>query len=160
MNSMRTTFLMTFLTVNLVAAGKALDGEDGALIAFTFASTMHGIGYWFGDKIVLRMRSARAIRPDEAPRLYGIVQEVSHQAQLPMPNLYLLPQKSPTVFATGRDAKHAAVAVTEDILNLDGAKLRSVLDRELSQIKNGDKLIATIAAGATGAFSVLANIGK
>jgi heat shock protein HtpX len=77
-----------------------------------------------------------------------------------MPNLYLLPQKNPTVFATGRDPKHAAVAVTVDILNLDDAKLRSVLGRELSRIKNGDKLIGTIAASAAGAVSVLANIGK
>jgi heat shock protein HtpX len=160
MNSVRTTFLMTFLTVNLVAAGRALDGEAGALIAFTFSSAMHGISYWFGDKIVLRVRGARGIRPDEAPRLYRIVQEVTHQAQVPMPNLYLLPQKNPTVFATGRDPKHAAVAVTVDILNLDDAKIRSVLGRELSRIKNGDKLIGTIAASAAGAVSVLANIGK
>jgi len=160
MNSVRTTFLMTFLTVNLVGAGRALDGEDGALIAFTVASAMHGIGYWFGDKIVLLMRGAREIRRDEAPRLYRIAQEVTHQAQMPMPNLYLLPQKSPTVFATGRDPTHAAVAVTEDIYRLDDAKLFSVLFRELSQIKSGDRLIAVIAASATGAVSVLANIGK
>jgi len=160
MNTLRTTFLMTFLTVNLVAAGRALDGDAGALIAFTFTSAMHGIGYWFGDKISLRLRGARAIRPDEAPRLYRITQDLTLQAQLPMPKFYWLPPKTPTALARGRDAKHAAVAVTEDTLNLDDAKLRSLLARELSHIKTGDKLIGTIAASAAGAFSVLANIGK
>ena len=112
---------------------------------------------FFGGGIFFR--GAR-FRRDEAPRLYRIAQEVTHQAQMPMPNLYLRPQKSPTVFATGRDPTHAAVAVTEDIYRLDDAKLFSVLFRELSQIKSDDRLIAAIAASAAGAVSVLANIGK
>ena len=160
MNTLTTTFLMAFLTVNVVAAGRALGGEEGALIAFTLASIMHGISYWYGDTIVLRLYGAKEIRPDEAPCLYRIVQELTFQAQMPMPKFYLLPQNTPTAFARGRDEKHAAVAATDNIQILDAAKLRSVIARELSRIKNRHRLIGTIAASATGAISVLANIAK
>lgn len=183
MNTLKAVFLMALLTAILVTAGGTLGGEEGALIAFTFALVMHGVSYWFSDKIVLRMYGAKEIQPDEAPWLYRIVQELTFRAQMPMPKLFWIPQDAPNafaaiamtvfaefilhlipqntlnVFAAGRDEKHAAVAVTEGILlTMDEAELRVVLAHELSRIKNRDLLVGTIAATMAGAISMMANI--
>jgi len=159
MNTFKTTFLMALLTVLLVTAGGFLGGEGGMMMAFLFALLMNGVSYWFSDKIVLRMYGAKEIGPQEAPRLYQIVQELALRAQMPMPKLYLIPQEAPNAFATGRDEKHAAVAVTQGILRiLDEAELRGVLAHELSHVKNRDILVGTIAATMAGAISMLANI--
>lgn len=159
MNTLRTTFLMALLTVLLVTVGGALGGEGGMVMAFVFALVMNGVSYWFSDKIVLRMYGAKEIGPDEAPRLHRIVQELTLRAKMVMPKLYLIPQDAPNAFATGRDEKHAAVAVTDGILRiLDERELRGVLAHELSHIKNRDILVGTIAAAMAGAVSMLANI--
>ena len=159
MNTLKTTFLMALLTVFLVTAGAALGGEGGMVMAFVFALVMNGVSYWFSDKIVLRMYGAKEIGPEEAPKLHRVVQDLTQRAQMPMPKLYLIPQEAPNAFATGRDEKHAAVAVTEGILRiLDEAELRGVLAHELSHIKNRDILVGTIAAAMAGAISMLANI--
>jgi len=159
MNTLKTTFLMALLTVLLVTAGGALGGEGGMMMAFIFALVMNGVSYWFSDKIVLRMYGAKEIGPEESPRLHRVVQELTLLAKIPMPKLYLIPQEAPNAFATGRDEKHAAVAVTEGILRiLDEAELRGVLAHELSHIKNRDILVGTIAAAMAGAISMLANM--
>ena len=159
MNTLKTTFLMALLTVLLVTVGGALGGEGGMMMAFIFALVMNGVSYWFSDKIVLRMYGAKEIEPDEAPKLHRIVQELTLRAKMLMPKLYLIPQDAPNAFATGRDEKHAAVAVTEGILRiLDEAELRGVLAHELSHIKNRDILVGTIAAAMAGAISMLANM--
>ena len=161
MNTLQTTFLMSLLTVIAVTAGSGLGGKEGALIAFIFALIIHGISYWYGDKVVLRAYGAKEIQPDEAPRLYRIVQELTCRAQMPMPKLYLISRNTPIAFAAGRDEKHAAAAVTKDMLQfLDEAELRSVLARDLSRIKNRDRLVGTIAAAVTGVISMLANIAR
>jgi heat shock protein HtpX len=159
MNTLKTTFLMALLTVLLVTAGGALGGEGGMMMAFIFALVMNGVSYWFSDKIVLRMYGAKEIGPEESPKLHRTVQELTLRAKMPMPKLYLIPQDAPNAFATGRDEKHAAVAVTEGILRiLDEAELRGVLAHELSHIKNRDILVGTIAAAMAGAISMLANM--
>lgn len=159
MNTLKTTFLMALLTVLLVTAGGALGGEGGMMMAFVFALVMNGVSYWFSDKIVLRMYGAKEIGPEEAPKLRRMVQELTLRAKMPMPRLYLLPQEAPNAFATGRDERHAAVAVTEGILRiLNEAELRGVLAHELSHIKNRDILVGTIAATMAGAISMLANM--
>src|SRR3972149_6525485 len=116
MNTLKTTFLMALLTVLLVTAGGAMGGEGGMMLAFLFALVMNGVSYWFSDKIVLRMYGAKEISADEAPTLHRIIQDLTLPARRPMPKLYLIPQEAPNAFATGRDEKHAAVAVTEGIL--------------------------------------------
>jgi heat shock protein HtpX len=159
MNTLKTTFLMALLTVLLVTAGGAMGGEAGMMLAFLFALIMNGVSYWFSDKIVLRMYGAKEIGTDKAPTLHRIIQDLTLRAQMPMPKLYLIPQEAPNAFATGRDEKHAAVAVTEGILrNLDERELRGVLAHELSHIKNRDILVGTIAATMAGAISMLANM--
>jgi heat shock protein HtpX len=159
MNTLKTTFLMALLTVLLVTAGGAMGGEGGMMLAFLFALIMNGVSYWFSDKIVLRMYGAKEISTDKAPTLHRIIRDLTLRAQMPMPKLYLIPQETPNAFATGRDEKHAAVAVTDGILRiLDEAELRGVLAHELSHIKNRDILIGTIAATMAGAISMLANM--
>jgi heat shock protein HtpX len=159
MNTLKTTFLMALLTVLLVTAGGAFGGEGGMVMAFVFALVMNGVSYWFSDKIVLRMYGAKEIGPEAAPKLHRIVQELTLRAKMPMPKLYLIPQDTPNAFATGRDEKHAAVAVTEGIVRiLDEAELRGVLAHEISHIKNRDILVGTIAATMAGAISMLANM--
>ncbi|MBI4524102.1 MAG: zinc metalloprotease HtpX [Deltaproteobacteria bacterium] len=159
MNMLKTTFLLALLTVLMVTAGAALGGRGGMIIAFLFALLMNGASYWFSDKIVLRMYRAKEIAPEEAPKIYRIVQDLTMRAQMPMPKLYLIPQATPNAFATGRNEHHAAVAVTHGILQvLDERELRGVLGHELSHIKNRDILIGTIAAVMAGAISMLANM--
>ena len=161
MNTLKTTFLMALLTVLLVTAGGMLGGQNGMVMAFLFALVMNGISYWFSDKIVLRMYGAQEIGPPDAPSLYRIVQELTLRAQMPMPKLYLIPEETPNAFASGRNEKNAAVAVTQGILRiLNEAELRGVLAHELSHVKNRDILVGTIAATMVGAVSMLANIAQ
>jgi len=161
MNTFKTTFLMAVLTVLLVLAGGALGGESGMVIAFIFALLMNGFSYWFSDKIVLRMYGAREIGPEVLPELHRIVKDLTLRAKMPMPKLYLIPQDAPNAFATGRDESHAALAVTQGILDiLTKDELRGVLAHELSHVKNRDMLIGTIAATMAGAISMLANIAQ
>jgi heat shock protein HtpX len=161
MNTLKTTFLMAVLTVLLVTAGGALGGQGGMMTAFIFALLMNGLTYWFSDKIVLRMYGAKEVEPKDAPKLYRILQDLTLRAQMPMPKVYVIPQETPNAFATGRDERHAAVAVTEGILDiLSEAELKGVLAHELSHIKNRDILVGTIAATMAGAISMLANIAQ
>jgi heat shock protein HtpX len=154
---LQTTFVAALLTVIFVTTGKALGGKEGALIAFILASACHTIAYWYSDKIVLRIYGAKEIQPDDAPCLYRIVQDLTFRAEMPMPKIYLISRYSPNAFATGRDEKHAGVVVTKSILQTpDETRLRRVLAQELSQIKNRDRLVGTIAATASGAISMLA----
>jgi len=159
MNTLKTTFLMALLTVLLVTAGGMLGGEGGMIMAFLFALVMNGVSYWFSDKIVLRMYGAKEVGPEDAPSLHRIVQELALRAQMPMPRLYVIPEETPNAFATGRNERNAAVAVTQGILRiLDEAELRGVLAHELSHVKNRDILVGTIAATMAGAISMLANM--
>jgi heat shock protein HtpX len=150
---------MASLTVLLVTAGGALGGNGGMMIAFIFALIMNGVSFWFSDKIVLRMYNAQEIGADDAPWLHRLVEELALRAQIPKPKLYRIPDPAPNAFATGRDENHAAVVVTEGILQLlDEPELRGVLAHELSHIKNRDILVGTIAAVMAGAISMLANM--
>jgi heat shock protein HtpX len=150
---------MALLTVLLVTAGGAFGGQQGMVMALVFAAVMNGVSYWFSDRIVLRMYGAKEVEPRQAPKLHAIVQELAQRANMPMPKLYLIPSATPNAFATGRNERHAAVAVTEGILRLlDESELRGVLAHELSHVKNRDILVGTIAATMAGAISMLANM--
>jgi heat shock protein HtpX len=150
---------MALLTVLLVTAGGAFGGQQGMVMALVFAAVMNGVSYWFSDRIVLRMYGAKEVESRQAPKLHAIVQELAQRANMPMPKLYLLPSATPNAFATGRNERHAAVAVTEGILRLlDESELRGVLAHELSHVKNRDILVGTIAATMAGAISMLANM--
>jgi len=160
-NQIRTVLLLGLLTGVIVWIGRLFGGPQGMIIAFIFAMIMNFASYWFSDKIVLAMYRAREISPDEAPGLYDMVRELAGNAGLPMPRIYLVPSQTPNAFATGRNPKHAVVAVTEGILKLLSMdELRGVLAHELSHVKNRDILIGSIAATLAGVIMILADMAR
>jgi len=157
MNGLKTTFLMALMTVLLVVIGQLIGGRSGALIALAVAAVMNFIAYWSSDKIALARYRAQEVTRDQAPRLYEIVERLTARAGLPMPRLYVIPTQTPNAFATGRDPKHAAVAVTEGALSLlNEDELAGVIGHELGHVKNRDILIQSVAATLAGAITMLA----
>jgi heat shock protein HtpX len=160
-NQIRTTLLMALLTVLILLIGQWLGGRQGMVIALVIAAGMNFFGYWFSDKIVLRMYHAREVGPQDAPELYDMVQALCRRAGLPMPKVYVIPQEAPNAFATGRNPQHAAVAVTEGLLKLmNREEAMGVLAHELSHVRNRDILIGSIAATLAGAIMVLADMAR
>jgi heat shock protein HtpX len=154
----RTWLLIAALTALLIAVGGAIGG--GALYVFVaLAVLMNVVGYWFSDRIALRASNARALEPGEIPALEQIVRDLAARAAVPVPRLYVIPSSQPNAFATGRNAQHAAVAVTEGLLrSLPVDQIRGVLAHEFAHIKNRDILVSTIAAMVAGAISAIASI--
>jgi len=158
MNTLRTIFLMTLLTLVLVWAGGMFGGRSGALFALVMAGVMNFGSYWFSDKIVIRMYRGREV--DSGP-LYEVVQELCLRNGLPMPKVYILPQPTPNAFATGRNPEHAAVAATEGLLQiLSREELMGVMAHEMSHVKHRDILIGSIAATIAGAISYMAHMAQ
>ncbi len=159
MNTLKTTLLLGSLTGLIISGGYFWGGQNGALFALIISALMNFVSYWFSDKIVLAMYGAKEISEQENPRLYGIIQELTKKDGLPMPKIYKVNLPVPNAFATGRNEKHSAVAVTEGILGLlDEKELRGVLAHELSHVKNRDILISSVAATLAGAISYLAQM--
>jgi heat shock protein HtpX len=154
----RTWLLIAALTALLIAIGGALGG--GALYVFVvLAVLMNVAGYWFSDKIALAASRARPVKPGEQPELEEIVEDLARRAGVPVPRLYLIPSDQPNAFATGRDPRHAAVAVTEGLLfQLPHDEVKGVLAHEFGHIKNRDILVSSIAAMFAGAISAVASI--
>jgi heat shock protein HtpX len=161
MNIFKTFFLMLVMTLILIGIGNLLGGTQGMIIAFVLAGVMNFASYWFSDKIVLSMYRARKIEESDMPELHSIVRTLTHSASLPMPGLYFIDTPMPNAFATGRNPKHAAVAVTKGIVDLlDSRELSGVIAHELSHVKNRDVLISTIAATFAGAIFILARMAQ
>ncbi len=158
MNQAKTFFLMVVLTIIFVALGSMIGGKSGAYVAFAVALAMNLGSYWFSDRIVLAMYSARQVAESEAPELYSIVATLSQRASIPMPRVYIVENDSPNAFATGRNPEHGVVAVTTGILRLlNRHELEGVLAHELSHIRHRDILVQTVAATMAGAITMLAN---
>ena len=161
MNYFKTTILLIALTLLLVWVGSMFGGRQGAVYAFAIAMGMNFFSYWFSDKIVLKMYGAKEVSDQESPAYYGIVKELVDRAGLPMPRTYIIPTQAMNAFATGRNPGHAAVAVTEGMLNsLSREELRGVLGHELAHVRNRDILISTIVATIAGAVMMLANMAR
>jgi len=159
MNRLKTTLLLSLLTILMVFMGGAIGGQSGMVFAFLMALGMNFFSYWFSDKIVLKMYGAREIGEQEPPAFYRMVLRLAGQAGLPMPKVYIIPDNSPNAFATGRDPEHAAVAATEGILRiLSPEELEGVMAHELAHVQNRDILIGTIAATFAGAISMIGNM--
>jgi heat shock protein HtpX len=122
---------------------------------------MNFFSYWYSDKLVVKMYRAREVTHNQAPELYEMVQQLTRQAGLPMPKLYIIPQEAPNAFATGRNPEHAVVAVTEGLLKImDRSEVTGVLAHELAHVKNRDILIGSIAATLAGAIMMLATMAR
>ncbi len=159
MNRIKTTLLLSLLTVLMVFMGSAIGGKGGMYVAFLMAAAMNVFSYWFSDKIVLKMYGAREVTAGDAPEFYRLVARLAQQAGLPMPRVYIIPDESPNAFATGRNPDHAAVAATSGILRiLSAEELEGVMAHELAHVKNRDILIGTVAATFAGAISMLGNM--
>ena len=127
--------------------------------AVVFSVLMNVIAYWYSDKIVLKMARAIPIEHKSAPELYHIVENLSITAGLPMPKIYLIRENQPNAFATGRNPKHAVVAVTEGLLEkLDRSELEGVLAHELSHVGNRDMLLSTVVVVLVGFISIISDM--
>jgi heat shock protein HtpX len=160
-NNFKTGILLIFLTVLLVGIGSVFGGQQGALIALVIAAVMNLGAYWFSDKIVLRMYRAREVSEADAPELYSVVADLAQRARIPMPRVCLIPSPALNAFATGRNPKHAVVAVTQGLFSvLNRAELTGVLAHELSHVRHRDILIGSIAATIAGAIAFLARMAQ
>ena len=160
-NTVKTALLLGALTGLLMLIGGLIGGRGGVYIAFIFALILNFGSYWFTDKIVLKMYKAQEVSETAAPELYSIVRNLALKATLPMPRVYIIPEETANAFATGRNTEHAVVAVTEGIMRiLNKEELEGVIAHELSHIKNGDMLIASIAATIAGAIGMLATMAQ
>ncbi len=160
-NRVKTVLLLTGLTIFLIFMGKVLGGRQGMYLAFILALGMNFFSYWFSDKIVLRMYKAQEVSPEEAPQIHQMVEELAHEAGIPKPRVYIIPDDSPNAFATGRNPQHAAVAATQGIIRLlTPVELKGVLGHELGHVLNRDILISTIAATLAGAIMILASMAR
>ncbi len=157
MNAFKTMILLTTLTILLVLAGEYFGGRNGALYAFVFSVAMNFFSYFFSDKIALSVYRAQPVTREQLPRAYDVVERLTSKAGLPMPKIYVIPTESPNAFATGRNPKHASVAITHGILNLlNDEELEGVLAHELGHVRNRDILTSSIAATLAGAITILA----
>lgn len=154
----RTWLLIAGLTGLLIVIGALLGG--GFLYIFVaLAVLMNVAGYWFSDKLALKASRAQPVEPGSLPELEAMVQDLANRAQVPVPRLYLIPNEQPNAFATGRNPKHAAVAVTQGLLHhLPPDQVKGVLAHEFAHIKNRDILVSSIAAMVAGAISAIASI--
>jgi heat shock protein HtpX len=157
----KTTFLLGVMTGLLMLIGGLMGGRGGVEIAFVFAAIMNFGSYWFSDKMVLAAYGAKELDAQSAPELYSIVNELAHSAGIPMPRLYMIDSDTPNAFATGRNPRHAAVAVTRGIMRIcDREELKGVIGHELSHVINRDILTSSIAATLAGAVMMIATFAR
>lgn len=160
MNGMKTAVLLTLLTMLLILAGEYFGGERGMIIAFAIAVGTNFFSYFYSDRIALAMYRAQPVTREQLPRAYEVVERLTQRAGLPMPKIYVIPTESPNAFATGRNPRHASVAVTHGILALlTDEELEGVLAHELGHVRNRDILTSSIAATLAGAITILARMG-
>ena len=157
MNTVKTFFLMMAMSALLLLVGAMLGGVGGIIFALVLAIVMNFSAYWFSDRIALKMTHATAITENDDPELYSIVREQASLAGLPMPKVFEIESDSPNAFATGRNPKHATVAVTTGIRRiLTRQELGGVLAHEMAHVGNRDTLIMAMVATVAGAISMLA----
>jgi heat shock protein HtpX len=158
-NTVKTTFLLTLIAALFVGVGALIGGSTGLIIGFLFALVFTGGSYWFSDRIAISAARAVPVSEAQMPDYYAVVRDLTTRAGLPMPKLYVTPDLQPNAFATGRNPDHAAVAVTQGILQVcTWEELRGVLAHEMSHVGNRDILIASVAATIAMAITLLSRI--
>lgn len=156
-NNFKTLMLLTFMTLLVMFIGEYVGGRNGMFFGLVIAGVMNFVGYFFSDKLALMTNGAQPVTREQLPRVYRIVENLTQRVGLPMPRIYVIPTESPNAFATGRNPNHAAVAVTEGILNLlNDEELEGVLAHELGHVRNRDILTSSVAATLAGAVTFIA----
>src|SRR5438309_50524 len=157
-NNVKTAVLLAAMGALIMGIGSFF-GQGGLIIGLVLALVFVGGSYWFSDTIAIKAAHARPVTEQEMPQYYAIVRELTTKANMPMPKLYVSPEPQPNAFATGRSPDHAAVAVTQGILQLlDWDELRGVLAHEISHVGNRDILIGSVAAAVATGISFVANM--
>jgi heat shock protein HtpX len=160
MRVLRTTFLLVVLTLFLMMVGSFFGGRNGMTIALGIAVCTNAFAYFFSDKIALMSSGAQPVTREQLPRLYAVMERLAAKANIPVPKLYVVPDAAPNAFATGRNPRHASVAVTQGLLELmNDEELEGVIAHELSHVRNYDILISSIAATLAGAITWIAHWG-
>lgn len=162
-NVRKTWFLIFFFLIFIIALGwlfsYLLDNSLILIIAVIFSVFTSFFSYWYSDKIVLRMFRAKPIEKKDNPEFYRLVENLCIASGLPLPKIYIIPESQPNAFATGRDEKHAVVAVTQGLLEkLERTELEGVIAHELSHIKNKDILLGTVVVILVGIVALLSNL--
>jgi heat shock protein HtpX len=160
-NYFKTAVLLAGIGGLMILIGGMFGGRTGMFIGLGLGLAFVGFSYWNSDKLAIR--AARAVPADEAqmPEYYAIVRELAAKADMPMPKLFVSPEMQPNAFATGRNPEHAAVAVTQGILQvLTWDELRGVLAHELAHVRNRDILISSVAAAVAMGITVLATMAQ
>ncbi len=158
-NTAKTAVLLAGLGGLLVLIGGGVAGGSGALIGLVIGLVFVGGSYWFSDKVAIK--AARAVPAPESqyPQYYATVRELTQLAGMPMPALYVAPAAQPNAFATGRSPDHAAVAVTQGLIdNLTWDEIRGVLAHEISHVGNRDILIGSVAAAIAMGITFIARM--
>ena len=160
MRVLRTTFLLAVLTLFLMMVGSYFGGRNGMTIGLGIAICTNAFAYFFSDKIALASSGAQPVTREQLPRLYAVMERLAAKANIPVPKLYVVPDEAPNAFATGRNPRHASVAVTQGLLSLmNDEELEGVIAHELSHVRNYDILISSVAATLAGAITWVAHWG-
>lgn len=158
MNLMRTAMLLAFMTALFMGVGYLIGGSGGMMIAFVVAAGMNFYSYWNSDRMALSAYNAQEIDERNAPEFFGIIRDLSRNAGLPMPRVYLYDSPQPNAFATGRNPQNSAVAASTGLLQaLTPQEVAGVMAHELAHIQNRDTLTMTVTATFAGAISMLGN---
>ena len=160
MNRVKTWVLIAALGGLFVLLGELIfKSTKGLFIGLMFGLLFNFAMYWFSDKIAIATTRSKPVTEQDQPQLYAIVRELTQAKGMPMPRIYVSPMTQPNAFATGRNEHHAAVAVTQGLLQLvDERELRGVLSHELSHVTNHDILIGSVAAGIAMSITLLARM--
>lgn len=158
MNLVRTAMLLAFMTALFMAVGYMIGGQSGMMIALVVAAAMNFFSYWNSDRMVLSNYHAQEVDAQSAPEFHEMIRQLSANAGLPMPRVYLYDSPQPNAFATGRNPQNAAVAASTGLLNmLTPEEVAGVMAHELAHVQNRDTLTMTITATLAGAISMLGN---
>jgi heat shock protein HtpX len=158
MNQLKTVALLGLLSAMLVIISYLLiGGLTGAIVGFVLAAIMNFSSWFFSDRIALSAYQAQPLSEAEAPKIYQMVKRLCVRSRLPMPRIYIVPSNAANAFATGRDPHHAAIALTQGIINLlPDNELEGVIAHELSHINYRDTLTQAVAATIAAAISAIA----